>query len=277
MREYFLNFFLIWLLLFFSFWSESREIRFPEEELAAESVLPFFPSNQKVTMNRKVKLKNKVSLLSSIDYRADDPFYYRFSKTGEVGFFINEMHGLSLMGIYFFHGVSSIGEFFSKPEQRLQNISFYATEAPHPRYAILLNYNWVPFYGKLSLFKNITTNYNVSLNLGAGALSLIQDQSPGPLETYKASLVRFVPIVMAGINQKIFIGKRVFIHGWLRFFLYHGPNPVWCKHGAITFPADKIEQDSCSLYRSKKKSYDQFDKSLVFRNLVGGGAGLLIP
>ena len=228
-------------------------------------------------MNRNVKLKNKISLLSSIDYRADDPFYYRVALTGEVGFSINETHGLSLTGIYFLHGTSSIGEFFSKPTTDLQNISFYATEAPHPRYAILLNYDNAPFYGKLSLIKNVTINYNMSFKIGIGGLSLIQDQSPGPTEIYKASLMSFAPIVMTGVSQKVFIGSKFFIHGWLRFFLYYGPNPVWCRIGAITFPVNKIDQDSCSLYRATKKSYDQFDKTLVFRNLAGGGFGFLIP
>ncbi len=262
--------------LFCSLWVEAREIRFPEEELAAESVLPIFPDNNKVTMNRNVKLKYKMSMMSSIDYRADDPFYSRLAFTGDVGFFLSEAHGLSLLGMYFFQGVSSIGEFFSKPNTELQNISFHATEVPHPRYAFLLNYNWIPFYGKLSLLKNVVMNYNISLHLGGGTVALVQDRNPGPYESYDLSQLYFAPILITGINQKIFIGKRFYIHGWLRFFFYYGPNPVWCRIGAVSLPVDKVDSRSCSLYRSQTKNYDQFEKSFVFRNLVGAGFGALL-
>ena len=273
----FLNFKIVFVLLFCSFWIKAREIRFPEEELAAESVLPIFSKNNQVTMNRNVKLKYKITAMGSLDYRADDPFYHRLAFSSELGFFLNEAHGLSLLGLYFSEGISAIGKFFSEGDKKLQNISFYAAEAPHPKYAFLLNYNWVPFYGKLSLLKNIVMNYNISFHLGAGALALIQDQSPGPYELYDFSNLRFSPIIISGLNQKIFIGKKFYIHGWLRFFLYYGPNPVWCRIGTSSNVSDtQVHSDSCLVYRTKMKSYEEFERSLIFRNLIGVGIGTLL-
>ena len=266
---------IIFLLLFSSFWAESREIRFPTEELATESVLPVFSGNDRVLMNRNVELKHKLNVMGSVDYRADEPFYYRVALSGGMDFFLNEAHGLGALGVYFLGGVSSIGDFFSKPSTQLNGNSFQATEAPHPRYAFFLNYNWVPFYGKLSLFKNVVTNYNISLNLGVGAVALIQDQSPGTLREY-GSLVSFAPIMIAGLNQKIFIWKRYYIHGWLRFFLYYGPNPIWCKIEPKTLPIDQTDVNACLKYTRKTKPYSDFDKTFVFRNLVGLGAGVLL-
>ena len=249
--------------------AEAVEIRFPEEELAAESVLPVFENNKKVTMNRRVQLKNKLGISGSFSGRMDEPFLHPFAFSGALEFFFNETHGVRLSSLYFWPGLSRIGlNVISEMKERYE-VSFDPGKVHHPQYGFFLSYALAPFYGKISLAANLVTNLNFSMYVGLGMLSLDLDYNrySSDLQWTYASLIEF--------NQKIFIGQKFYLYGVLNFLIYHAPNPVWCR---VFAPEKNVGDDSCDFYtnRSQVISYENTEKNILFRTIVGGGVGVLL-
>lgn len=266
--------------LFFLFlcipYVEAREIRFPDEELAPESVLPVFEDRKNVTMNRRVQLKNKLGLRGSFLGRMDEPFFHPFTFVGGLEFFFNETHGVRLSSVYFWPGLSNIGlkvAQVSVAREGEGGDQIKATFAPekihHPQYGFFLSYALSPTYGKISLATNVVTNLNLSMYAGLGVLALDVDNInyPSDLRWTYAGWVEF--------NQKIFIGRRFYFHGSLSFLIYHAPNPVWCSR---PHPNAGIQDDSCDFYvnRRDRMSYEKAEKDILFRTVVGGGLGILL-
>ena len=245
---------------------EAREIRFPDEELAPESVLPVFESHKNVTMNRRVQLKNKLGLRGSFLGRMDEPFLNPFTFVGGLEFFFNETHGLRLSSLYFFPGLSHIG-------LKVSEAPFKTTLDPekihHPQYGFFLSYALTPFYGKISLATNVVTNLNLSIYVGLGALAVDLNDA-----RYQSDL-RWTYAGWVEINQKVFIGQRFYIHGSLSFLIYHAPTPVWCSDPERV---RVIREDSCDFYANPRNriSYEKAEKEILFRTVVGGGIGVLL-
>ncbi len=256
------------LLLFFlcfPFSVESKEIRFPDEELAPESVLPVFENNTKSTMNRRVQLKNKLGVSGSFLGRMDEPFLHPVTLSGAVEFFFNETHGVRISSFYFWPGLSNIG-LSTATQTRDYSIAFDPGKIHHPQLGFFFSYALAPFYGKISLATNLVANLNLSMYFGLGALALDYDvQHPSDEAWTYAGLVE--------LNQKVFIGRRFYLHGSLSFLIYHAPNPIWCRG-----PADYMGSDSCNLYANKRDviSYEDAEKDILFRTIVGGGLGILL-
>jgi len=237
----------------------AREIRFPDEELAPESVLPVFESHKNVTMNRRVQLKNKLGLRSSFLGRMDEPFLHPVTFAGGLEFFFNETHGVRLSSIYFWPGLSHVGS------QVFKETPLDPGKIHHPQFGFFLSYSLTPFYGKISLATNVVTNLNLSVYAGLGALVIDVDALYNPdLRWTYAGWLEF--------NQKVFIGQRFYIHGSLSFLIYHAPNPVWCSD------PKRVRRDSCDFYKNQRDvmSYKDAEKSILFRTVVGGGAGVLL-
>ena len=257
-----MKYFYLFLLLSYFPFVEAREIRFPDEELAPESVLPVFDSHKNVTMNRRVQLKNKLGLRGSFLGRMDEPFLHPFTFTGGLEFFFNETHGVRLSSLYFFPGLSHIGSTVSEAPFKTDPGKIH-----HPQFGFFLSYALAPFYGKISLATNIVTNLNLSIYVGLGALALDLNYT-----RYQSDL-RWTYAGWVELNQKVFIGQRFYIHGSLNFLIYHAPNPVWCSD-----PNRGVSDDSCDLYanRRNRMPYEQAEKSILFRTVVGGGIGVLL-
>lgn len=260
-----MKYFLFLLLLWGPVFVKAGEIRFPEEELAPESVLPVFEKNNQATMNRRVQLKYKLGVNSSFAGRMDEPFLHPFTVMGALEFFFNETHGVRFSGLYFWPGLSHNG-------LKIESVysSFKPEKIHHPQFGFFFSYALAPFYGKISLAKNIVTNLNLSMSLGLGALALDLDY-----RRY-ASDLRWTPAGWVELNQKIFIGRRFYFHGVLNFLIYYAPNPVWCRrHPAL---GENISDDVCDFYvnRGKVMSYESVEKDILFRTVVGGGMGILL-
>lgn len=239
----------------------SAEIRFPEEELESESVLPVFKNNKNVIMNQRVRLKHKLNFMGSIVHRSDEPFFAQLAFDGGVGFFFNEAHGIGLSAIYFQSGLSFIGKQLSTDgvlnKDTKQPVKFDAGLAPHPQYAIFFYYATVPFYGKLSFSKNIAVNFNISILGGGGGLLLAKRQRSG-LMTLEQE--KWVPAAYLALNQKIFIGKQFYIHWGLNLVGYYGPNPI----------DKKLRNTPISI------DFEHFSNTVIIRLLAKCGIGILV-
>lgn len=261
------------LYLFFLFLCiplvEAKEIRFPDEELAPESVLPVFENNKKVTMNRRVQLKHKLGLSGSFLGRMDEPFLYPVTFSGALEFFFNETHGVRVSGFYFWPGVSSRFVSALSELKREKKTVFDPGKIHHPQYGFFFSYALAPFYGKISLATNIVANLNLSIYFGLGALALDLDyrRYPSNMQWTYAGLVEF--------SQKVFIGRRFYLHGSLSFMIYRAPNPIWCRD--VQTRGANVPYDSCDHYANRRDvmPYEKSEMDILFRTIVGGGFGVL--
>ena len=250
-------FYLFLFLLCLSF-AEGKEIRFPDEELAPESVFPVFENNKQATMNRRVQLKNKLGISGSFLGRMDEPFLHPVTFSGAVEFFFNETHGVRISSFYFWPGLSSIGLSVIS-----QTKDFDPGKVHYPHFGFFFSYALTPFYGKISLATNAVVNLNLSMYFGLGALALDYD-------VQYSSDMRWAYSALMELNQKVFIGRRFYFHGSLSFLIYHAPNPIWCRGGP-----GYTGNDSCNLYVNRRDvlSYEETEKDILFRTIVGGGLG----
>ena len=265
--RYFYLFFLFFCLPFV----EAREIRFPDEELAPESVLPVFENNKKVTMNRRVQLKHKLGVSGSFMGRMDEPFLHPFTFSGAMEFFFNETHGVRVSSFYFWPGLSKAGLNILRLRKKGEfKPAFDPGKIHYPQFGFFVSYGLAPFYGKISLATNIVTNLNMSMYFGLGALALDLDYRRYPSD------MRWTYAALIELNQKIFIGRKFYFHGSLNFLIYHAPNPIWCSANNVR--TGSIAADSCDFYKNTRDviSYEKAEKDILFRTIVGGGFGILL-
>ena len=264
----------VWLVNFWIFtgYVWAQEIRFPDEELNQEVVYPVVDKVYGATMNRKVTLKFKGDLFFSGLYRGDEPFYSRGIIDGGIGFYFNEIHGVSLSAFYFFPGRSAAGVALAQAVSSVDNgqvRKYDATLVPHPQSAFFLNYVLTPLYGKHSFSKSLVTNFNVSFIFGLGVLDLAQNQNGVQLSLNLESVL-LRPVVRLGVEQRVFIGNRFYLHGKFGVLTYYGSNPVNQNALNTSVAVNKEDvQDSFQFFGSDREVF-------IFRNIAGLGLGVLL-
>ena len=205
----------ICIALGFSGLAGAVKIHFPDEELATESVLPQMDS-PKMVLNRNIPLKFRPELGVSVGIGLDEPFYLPIYPTGILAFHISSSHAVSLTGSFFFPVRSGSGEELSQKGVERVNadgdteiIKLDPLKAPYPQMSAFVNYQYSPFYGKISLAKNWVMNLSIYGFLGLGIL--VSDQKD------------IFPAGNFGIGQKLYINKWLGIRGDLGFYSYYGP------------------------------------------------------
>ena len=88
------------LLIFYAFPAFALKIRFPDEELAKESVLPLIEPPRMV-LNRRISLRRRFELGATLSIGLDEAFYRKFYGTGLLAFHLTEFHALSVTGTWF--------------------------------------------------------------------------------------------------------------------------------------------------------------------------------
>jgi len=166
-------------------------IKFPEEELATESVLPLFDNTQAVR-DRYVKTAKKLEIGGGIGFALNEPWFQTQRYSGHLGFQFN----------------------FNSRDIDGEPASFVFNFAPAKRYNIFLNYLMTPFYGKMSLTKNGILSLSLYGYFGAGVVGI------GELET-KNSVAGTI-----GFGQKFYAGRRVGIRTDFGFVGYSAPNYI---------------------------------------------------
>tara|TARA_B100001248_G_scaffold261550_1_gene253104 strand:- start:7752 stop:8459 length:708 start_codon:yes stop_codon:yes gene_type:complete len=143
----------------------TKTIRFPEEELARESVMPVFEN--KVAVKKKLVPKEKrFELGLQFGNQLTEAFYdaYALGLSGHYHF--NEFHALELS--YQFLS-SSESQFVDIIEEDVDTVNgFNFDRAPTVESMILGAWEFTPYYGKISLTKQRVMNLSIygSLILG---------------------------------------------------------------------------------------------------------------
>ena len=197
---------LCFFCLFLSPLAHAVKISFPDEELATESVLPLVDSPEKV-LNRNINLKWRVEVNVSLGVGLDEPFYFSLYPMGHLSFHLTEVHSISLLGIYYPPFLSSTGS--KLKEGAGLKKTFDAAKAPYPQMSAFLNYQYSPFYGKVSLSKALNLNLSIYGFTGLGLVVSNQND-------------RF-PAVNFGIGQKLYVTKWLELRADIGFYAYYGP------------------------------------------------------
>ena len=204
--------------LFYSLAGQAVKVRFPKEELAKESVFPVF-NPLFMVLNRNVTLTKRPELGGGLSFGLDEPFYFPVYATGWMAFYISEAHGVSLTGTYFFpleNLPPSFPHSWKWDGLRLkEERGVDVFKVPYPQMMGFLNYQYTPFYGKISLTKKFAMN-----------LSIYGFAGPGLIVFNEGALT---PAGNIGIGQKLYFNKWLALRGDLRFYGYHGPAPAKIK------------------------------------------------
>lgn len=199
---------LIFLFVFYSFPVLALKIRFPDEELATESVLPIIDPPQMV-LNRNVSLGLRAELGIGVSFGMDEPFYFPFYGTGLLAFHLTEAHAISVTGVYFPPLLSSVGKLVRDSKELDPEERFDPQKAPYPQYMAFLNYQYSPYYGKISLAKSWVMNLSIYGFAGPGLLAFQHNN--------------YTVAGNCGIGQKLYFNKWLGIRGDLGFYGYYGP------------------------------------------------------
>ena len=227
-----------WYRFFLFFWcllyplvgeaAKSTKVRFSREELAKESVLPVFDPMHLV-LGRNVTLSKRLEGGVSFSFGLDEPFYFPAYVTGLLAFYISEAHGMSVTGTWFpplKEPLLKYGEDKNKkplyliewPGVELKNPKQPEVEpidvwkVPYPQMMGFLNYQYTPFYGKVSVAKKIVTNLSIYGFAGPGIIM------------FNESTVK--PAGNMGVGLKIYFNRWLALRGGLKFYGYYGPAPA---------------------------------------------------
>ena len=194
---------------------QAVKVYFPDEELATESVLPF-TNKPNMILNRNVPLKKALELSLGSGFGLTEPFYQTIYPQVQLGYSISNMHSIHLLGSYYFPKLSTSGERLAdvgadgKDGERLY---LDARKVAYPQYSLSLNYQYTPFYGKISLSKKLVLNLSIYSFVGGGAI-VSNDND-------------YFPLFRLGIGQKLYFFKSsnmtVGLRGDLGMEMYYGP------------------------------------------------------
>ncbi len=186
----------------------AEDIEVPEEELARESVLPVFEKRQAV-LNRSVVTAKRTELGLGIGMEINEPYYndLMFSLQGTYNF--DEVNALNIQGLFWMDGLSSYGEQLAAGGTDPYFDKFDASKAPHPEWGLFANYQFIAYYGKISVTKRGVMNLNL---FGIGGLGYI---NMGELSTVGLNL---------GVGQNLFFTRNFGLRFDLRWLIFQGPN-----------------------------------------------------
>lgn len=215
----------------------AQDIEVPEEELARETTLPVF-QRRRAVLNRRVVTENRLEFGLGAGLELNEPYYsdmmfgaqgtYNYSDTSAVNVqFLMWTDGLSQYGEQLKSGTSG-GTQFEK---------FDAMKAPHPLWAVFANYQFIAYYGKISISKQTVANLNLFGLIGLGYINM------GEVNTFGLNL---------GLGQNFFITKSIAIRADLRWLIFQGPNAT-----------------SQSLEPSDNPSADSFDDRIFYNGQLG--------
>ena len=221
-------------VILYVFSVEAVEIRFPDEELASETVLPIFDPVRMVS-NRNITLKYRFELGGGGTFGLDEPFYFPSYATGFLSFYLSEVHGLNLTATWFPPYYSKAGEALKRgicetPEkdsqdQIVRNSAggivcleyklFDVHRLPYPQIMGFLNYQYTPYYGKISLTKKLVMNLSIYGFAGPGLIVFNEGTR--------------LPAFNMGIGQKIYLFRHLAFKTDVGFYGYYGPDPTKIK------------------------------------------------
>lgn len=231
---------LLCLALLFSSYPAIAEDPFevPEEELGRETTLPVFDQRRAV-LNRSVLTDKRFEIGVGAGLEMNEPYYndMMFGLQGTYNF--NETAAVNVQGLFWMDGLSSYGEQLKTGNAGPVNPrpAFDASKAPHPVWALIANYQFIAYYGKISLSKGAVMNLNLFGVAGLGYMNI------DPLNTVTFNV---------GVGQNFFFTKSFGLRADLRMLIFQGPDAT-----------------SQSLQAGDNPSASAFDDRIYFNTQLG--------
>jgi outer membrane beta-barrel protein len=190
------------------------EIEFPEEELARESTLPIF-DKQRAVLNRNVITEKRFEFGIGGGLEMNEPYYNDYMFSGQGTYNYSDTSAFNIQGLFWLDGLSDYGEQLKTGTPTLAPgtpgyfESFDASKAPHPVWAVFANYQFIAYYGKISVSKQTVMNLNLFALAGLGYINMDSISTVG---------------FNLGVGQNFFITNNVGIRADLRWLIFQGPN-----------------------------------------------------
>lgn len=193
-------------------------VQFPESELARESVLPVFDQPEAVK-KRFVPTDGRIEIGGFLGTSLNDAFLYNYPLGIEAQYHLNEISALGLMVEAFAStNTSYVGQLQNQVNGAGQKIPF--AQNPQANFAALAEYEFTPYYGKISLSKQNVLNLNISATARAGMLNLSVGGS-----SIAAGL---------GLNERFFLTRNFGIKLDLSALLYTKPDILGVANATTT-------------------------------------------
>lgn len=193
------------------------DIEVPEEELARETTLPVF-NKRRAVLNRNVHTVERFEVGVGGGIEMNEPYYNDYMMTFQGTYNYSETSAINVQGLFWMPGLSTYGEQLKAgrdgPVSEGGFESFDAEKAPHPEWGVLVNYEYIAYYGKISLSKQTVMNLNLFGIAGLGYLNM------GTENTIAANL---------GLGQNFFVTKNIGLRFDLRWLIFQGPNATTQK------------------------------------------------
>lgn len=193
-------------------------LEFPEEELARETVLPVF-QQRRVVLNRSVITEKRLEFGLGGGLEMNEPYYNDLMIQAMGTYNLTDVHAINVQGLFWQDGLSDYGTQLAAGGAKFQ--PFDATPAPHPKYAMMVNYQFIAYYGKISVTKQTVMNLNLFGLAGIGYLGM---------DGQNTVALNF------GLGQNFFFTKHFGVRVDLRTFVYRGPNPASPGNPALKSP-----------------------------------------
>lgn len=201
----------------------AQDVEVPEDELAQESVYPIFDDAPSVK-NRNVVTSGNIDVGLFAGLALTEPIANSTKMGLTLNYHFNEVH---MLGIYFTANSSGL----SRDAQGLKDdFKLDFNRAPKPKNSLFLDYNYKPFYGKLSITKNGVIN---TIIYGSASLGMVQYEH------------KSYPGLGLGIGERFYFTNHFSMKVDLRVFGHSAPIPF--KKGAI------LETDPVPDYSSFKE------------------------
>ena len=236
--------------VFISLSASANQVRFPDEELARESVLPVF-DEAPVVMDRRVRTAGRFEVGPRASLSLLEVFNSEYGAGVDLTYNINEIHGINFTYGSFFGGKTSYAQAMERDIyiDRGAGIRVDLTNAPETEYMATLNYQFTSHYGKISLTKSWVMNLALFAHAGGGVISVGQETTPA---------------VHLGIGQKFYFNNHFALKFGLQSLVYSGPN--FTAPGAL----QKIRASSQPLKAS------DFEKEIKLPLYLVGGLVLML-
>ena len=205
------------------------EIEFPEEELARESTLPVF-EKQRAVLNRHVITEKRFEFGLGGGIEMNEPYYNDYMLSAQGTYNWSDMSAINIQGLFWMDGLSDYGSQLKAGNPNPPNAfpSFDAGKAPHPVWALFANYQFIAYYGKISLSKQTVMNLNLFAIAGLGYINMDE------ISTVGANI---------GLGQNFFFTKNFGLRADLRWLIFQGPNATTQRLGPTDNPKASSFED----------------------------------
>lgn len=229
------------VLIFFcnGFVFAESDVAVPKDELATETVYPIFDQAKSVR-NRNVQTDGRIDVGLFAGLALTEPIANTTKLGVAANYHLNEYHSLGFMYVSNSSGLSRDAEGLRS------DFGLDFSRAPQPVNTMMLDYNYKPYYGKMSFTKTGVINTTI---YASGALGAIKYQH------------KSYPALAVGLGERFYFGKNISLKTDLRLYAHQAPIPfksgVLCDGSKTTCGANGAAGDPIP-------SYDSFSERLTY-------------